>query len=95
MNEFLKLPADKRRVIYEQVSLRMGINDAKAIEKCLTLAGIAVVVLYLAGYGKNFFRVYFFRLVQYASSSPSHESGRTPEFRGNREIPLKKLRGNY
>lgn len=29
MNEFLKLPADKRRVIYEQVSLRMGINDAK------------------------------------------------------------------
>ena len=39
MNEFLKLPADKRRVIYEQVSLRMGIkmgiNDAKAIEKSL------------------------------------------------------------
>ena len=47
MNEFLKLPADKRRVIYEQVSLRMGINDAKAIEKDVWVTGILQCVFTL------------------------------------------------
>ena len=47
MNEFLKLPADKRRVIYEQVSLRMGINDAKAIKKDVWVTGILQCVFTL------------------------------------------------
>ena len=33
MNKFLQLPVDTRRTIYEQVSLRLGIDDPKAIEK--------------------------------------------------------------
>lgn len=40
MNNFLQLPADKRRAIYEQVSLRLGIDDPKAIEKDIWVTGI-------------------------------------------------------
>lgn len=44
MNNFLQLPADKRRAIYEQVSLRLGIDDPKAIEKDIWVTGILQVV---------------------------------------------------
>lgn len=44
MNNFLQLPADKRRVIYEQVSLRLGIDDPKAIEKDIWVTGILQAV---------------------------------------------------
>lgn len=40
MNNFLQLPADKRRTIYEQVSLRLGIDDPKAIEKDIWVTGV-------------------------------------------------------
>lgn len=40
MNNFLQLPADKRRAIYEQVSLRLGIDDPKAIEKDIWVTGV-------------------------------------------------------
>lgn len=40
MNKFLQLPADKRRTIYEQVSLRLGIDDPKAIEKDIWVTGV-------------------------------------------------------
>ena len=44
MNKFLQLPADKRRVIYEQVAIRMGIDDPKAIEKDVWVTGILQTV---------------------------------------------------
>lgn len=47
MNDFLKLPTDKRRTIYEQVSLRMGIHDAKAIEKDIWVTNILQCVFML------------------------------------------------
>lgn len=47
MNKFLQLPADKRRVIYEQVGLRMGIDDPKAIEKDVWVTGILQTVFTL------------------------------------------------
>lgn len=47
MNEFLQLPADKRRVIYEQVAFRMGIDDPKAIEKDVWVTGILQTVFTL------------------------------------------------
>ena len=56
MNEFLKLPADKRRTIYEQVSLRMGINDAKAIEKDVWVTGILQCVFTLPYSGALVFK---------------------------------------
>lgn len=40
MNNFLQLSADKRRTIYEQVSLRLGIDDPKAIEKDIWVTGV-------------------------------------------------------
>lgn len=40
MTNFLQLPADKRRTIYEQVSLRLGIDDPKAIEKDIWVTGV-------------------------------------------------------
>lgn len=40
MNNFLQLRADKRRTIYEQVGLRLGIDDPKAIEKDIWVTGI-------------------------------------------------------
>ncbi len=47
MNKFLQLPADKRRTIYEQVSLRLGIDDPKAIEKDIWVTGILQAVFTL------------------------------------------------
>lgn len=47
MNKFLQLPADKRRTIYEQVGLRMGIDDPKAIEKDVWVTGILQTVFTL------------------------------------------------
>ena len=47
MNKFLQLPADKRKTIYEQVSLRLGIDDAKAIEKDLWMSGMLQCVFLL------------------------------------------------
>lgn len=44
MNNFLQLPTDKRRAIYEQVSLRLGIDAPKAIEKDIWVTGILQVV---------------------------------------------------
>ena len=44
MNKFLQLPADTRRTIYEQVSLRLGIDDPKAIEKDIWVTGILQAV---------------------------------------------------
>ncbi len=44
MNKFLLLPADTRRTIYEQVSLRLGIDDPKAIEKDIWVTGILQAV---------------------------------------------------
>lgn len=47
MNNFLQLPRDIRRTIYEQVSLRMGIDDPKAIEKDLWVTGMLQAVFTL------------------------------------------------
>lgn len=47
MNNFLQLPADKRRVIYEQVGLKMGIDEPKAIEKDVWMTGILQTVFTL------------------------------------------------
>lgn len=44
MNKFLQLPAETRRTIYEQVSLRLGIDDPKAIEKDIWVTGILQAV---------------------------------------------------
>ena len=44
MNKFLQLPVDTRRTIYEQVSLRLGIDDPKAIEKDIWVTGILQAV---------------------------------------------------
>lgn len=44
MNKFLQLPAETRRAIYEQVSLRLGIDDPKAIEKDIWVTGILQIV---------------------------------------------------
>lgn len=44
MNKFLQIPADTRRTIYEQVSLRLGIDDPKAIEKDIWVTGILQAV---------------------------------------------------
>lgn len=56
MNEFLKLPADTRRDIYEQVGLRMGIADPKAIEKDLWVTGILQAVYTLPYADKMVFK---------------------------------------
>lgn len=40
MNKFLQLPADTRRTIYEQVSMRLSIDDPKAIEKDIWVTGV-------------------------------------------------------
>lgn len=47
MNNFLQLPADTRRTIYEQVSMRLGIDDPKAIEKDIWVTGILQAVFTL------------------------------------------------
>lgn len=44
MNKFLQHSADTRRTVYEQVSLRLGIDDPKAIEKDLWVTGILQAV---------------------------------------------------
>ena len=44
MNKFLQLPPDTRRTIYEQVSLRLGIDAPKAIEKDIWVTGILQAV---------------------------------------------------
>ena len=44
MNKFLQRPADTRRTIYEQVSLRLGIDAPKAIEKDIWVTGILQAV---------------------------------------------------
>lgn len=44
MNKFIQLPAETRRTIYEQVSLRIGIDDPKAIEKDFWITGILQAV---------------------------------------------------
>lgn len=56
MNNFLQLPADKRRAIYEQVSLRLGIDDPKAIEKDIWVTGILQVVYALPHADKLVFK---------------------------------------
>ena len=47
MNDFLQLPAAVRRRIYEQVGLRLGIGDPKAIEKDVWVTGILQAVFTL------------------------------------------------
>lgn len=44
MIKFLQLPADTRRGIYEQVGMRLGIDEPKAIEKDIWVTGILQAV---------------------------------------------------
>lgn len=56
MNNFLQLPADKRRAIYEQVSLRLGIDDPKAIEKDIWVTGVLQAIYTLSYADKLVFK---------------------------------------
>ncbi len=56
MNKFLRLPSDTRRTIYEQVSLRLGIDDPKAIEKDIWVTGILQAVYSLSYADKLVFK---------------------------------------
>lgn len=56
MNNFLQLPAETRRTIYEQVSLRLGIDDPKAIEKDIWVTGILQAVYTLSYADKLVFK---------------------------------------
>lgn len=47
MNKFLQISEDKRRVMYEQIGLRIGINDPKAIEKDVWVTGILQMIFTL------------------------------------------------
>lgn len=56
MIEFLRLPPNRRRTVYEQVSIRVGINDPKAIEKDLWVTGILQTVFSLPYANKLVFK---------------------------------------
>lgn len=47
MQNFLKLSETKRRTIYEQIALRVGISDPRAIEKDMWVSGLLQLVFSL------------------------------------------------
>lgn len=47
MQNFLKLPASQRRIVYEQIALKIGISDPRAIEKDLWVTSLLQVVFRL------------------------------------------------
>lgn len=56
MQNFLSLPETQRRTIYEQIAIRVGISDPRAIEKDLWVSSLLQVVFSLAYADKFIFK---------------------------------------